>query len=94
MAADRGRTINYPALVARLCRIIELKEMSYDAFLQTDEWKAKADAAKQRYGGRCALDDAHPAEHAHHRTYVRRGREHPDDLVPICADCHKKFHGR
>lgn len=80
--------------IAYLVRVIQQKEMPYDEYLRTEEWQARATAAKARYGGRCALDDDHPAEHAHHRTYERRGRELPDDLVPLCADCHAKFHGR
>jgi hypothetical protein len=82
------------AFAAALVRVIQLKEMPYAEYLQTDDWKFRAEAAKKRYDGKCALDDSHPAEHAHHRTYARRGREWPADLIPLCADCHTKFHGR
>lgn len=82
------------ALLSRAVRVIQLKELPYDEYLQTEEWQAKAAAAKKRFGGRCALDASHPADHAHHRTYERRGREVADDLVPLCADCHAKFHNR
>lgn len=81
-------------IAERLARIVDLKEMPYDDFLQTSEWKDRAEQAKTTYGGRCALSDSHPAEHAHHRTYERRGRELPSDIVPLCADCHRKFHNR
>lgn len=79
-------------LVAHTARIIQLKEMPYDEYLQTDEWRRKADACKQRYGNTCALDNTHTADHAHHRTYQRRGREHPNDLIPLCAACHTHHH--
>ncbi len=82
------------ALVRYLARVIQLKEMPYDEFLQTNEWTYTAENAKARYGGKCALDDSHPAEDAHHRTYVRRGRELADDVIPLCRACHKKFHNR
>lgn len=81
-------------LVAYLFRVIELKEMPYDDYLQTPEWKARARRAKERWDFECALDERHEADHAHHRTYVRRGRELAADIVPLCADCHAKFHGR
>lgn len=81
-------------LLALALRVIQLKEMPYDAYLQTPEWEARAREAKTRYEGRCALDAAHPAEHAHHRTYERRGREYKNDLVPLCGPCHSMFHGK
>ncbi|HEX5370050.1 MAG TPA: hypothetical protein VFY10_11600 [Dehalococcoidia bacterium] len=81
-------------IAARLARLIHLKEMPYDEYLQTDEWKLRAAQCKERYGYTCALDDRHPAEHAHHRTYVRRGRERDTDLIPLCASCHEKHHGK
>jgi hypothetical protein len=77
-----------------LLRVVELKEMAYDEYLQTPEWKTLAETCKKRYDNRCALDANHPADQAHHRTYARRGREHPLDLIPLCADCHGRFHGK
>lgn len=84
----------YKALLVYLLRVIELKEMPYDEYLQTPEWKEKAENAKRRWGGNCALNADHPAEHAHHRTYARRGRERAADLIGLCADCHARFHGK
>lgn len=79
-------------LLVKALRTIELKEMPYQDYLQTPEWKERAERAKARWNGRCALDVRHEAEHAHHRTYDRRGREHENDLIPLCADCHQRFH--
>jgi hypothetical protein len=84
----------FKPLLLHALRVIELKELPYDEYLQSPEWKARAHAAKQRYLGRCALDATHPADDAHHRTYDRRGREHPTDIVPLCRACHDKFHKR
>lgn len=30
--------------------------------------------------------------HLHHLTYVRLGREHDEDLVPLCAPAHRRLH--
>lgn len=87
-------TLDTAPLSEYLLRIIELKEMPYDEYLQTREWKKLAARAKRRYGGKCALDETHEAVDAHHRTYVRRGRELDNDLIPLCRECHSKFHGR
>lgn len=76
-----------------LVEVIRLKELPYDEYLKTDHWHGVAESAKRRFDGRCALNDQHPADDAHHRTYVRRGRELRDDVVPLCRQCHSKFHG-
>lgn len=80
-------------LTCRLLRIVELKEMDYDDYLKTPEWKNKAERTKAKYDGCCALDEK-PSVDAHHRTYTRRGRELPNDLVPLCRECHAKFHNK
>lgn len=28
----------------------------------------------------------------HHRTYEHLGREHDDDLIPMCRNCHNQLH--
>lgn len=89
-----ARASLYLELASTLFRIIELKEMDYDDYLQTPEWKRHAALAKERYDGECALDATHPAVDAHHRTYKRRGREMTLDVVPLCRGCHTKFHDR
>ncbi|HXH87414.1 MAG TPA: hypothetical protein VNI55_02255 [Gaiellaceae bacterium] len=81
-------------VLARLLRVVELKEMSYPDYLDSPEWRERAAKAKTRYQGRCALDATHFAEDAHHRTYERRGREYDGDLIPLCRVCHSTFHKR
>lgn len=83
-----------PVVLTYAVRVIELKEMPYDEYLQTPEWKAKASKAKTRYQNECALDATHMAEDAHHRTYTRRGRERVTDILPLCRECHGRFHGK
>jgi hypothetical protein len=64
----------------------------YATYLQSAEWRQRADAAKARFGNRCALCNAERPLQAHHRTYERVGNELPDDLIALCADCHDGFH--
>lgn len=28
----------------------------------------------------------------HHKTYLRRGNENPDDLIVLCRECHEQEH--
>jgi hypothetical protein len=64
----------------------------YRQYLQTVEWRQRADATKARFGRRCALCNAEGTLEAHHRTYERVGNELPDDLTALCADCHAGYH--
>lgn len=68
--------------------------MHYEKYLESEEWKRKALAAKQRANFQCALGTRHrgPFE-VHHRTYERIGREAPGDLIVLCQDCHVRHHG-
>jgi hypothetical protein len=98
VARDASREYDWPALMVmlldRLSEIVWLKELPYDEYLRSDHWTNLAHQTKERMDGRCALDEDHAAEHAHHRTYARRGRERLADLVPLCGGCHAKFHGK
>lgn len=67
----------------------------YNQYIQSPEWRAKADEAKKRAGYRCQVCNR-PSSivtlHAHHRTYERLGHERPEDITVLCEDCHKLFH--
>jgi hypothetical protein len=63
----------------------------YMAYLKSPEWAAKRTAALASNGGRCQRCPS-PAVVAHHLTYERAGHELPDDLVALCAPCHRRAH--
>jgi 5-methylcytosine-specific restriction endonuclease McrA len=65
--------------------------MTYEEYLQSDEWKARATAAKERDGNRCRLCNSPDNLNAHHRTYERAGDEDPDDLTTLCKWCHTLY---
>jgi hypothetical protein len=68
--------------------------VDYKAYLQSDDWKARADAAKRRAGYRCQLCNRSRTQvilNVHHRTYERLGHEQPDDLTVLCEDCHGTY---
>lgn len=72
----------------------EDKEVKYRAYLQSKEWKAKAEAAKIRAGNRCQGCNRPRSEvqlEAHHRTYERIGKERPGDITVLCRDCHQSI---
>jgi hypothetical protein len=67
----------------------------YHEYIQSWQWKEKADSYKKKAGNRCQLCHvsgyARPL-HVHHNNYYRLGVERDTDLVVLCADCHKIFH--
>ena len=69
-------------------------KFNYHEYLLTPEWKAKADAAKEKAGHHCQLCNGDGLLHAHHRTYERIGHEDETDIIVLCANCHAKFHNK
>jgi hypothetical protein len=67
--------------------------MPYAEYLGTPEWQWLATQVKARAGFRCMLCNAGGELHAHHRTYGRRGCERLDDVIAVCAACHRHHHG-
>lgn len=64
----------------------------YRQYLESPEWRERADATKARFSGRCALCNAEGSLEAHHRTYDHVGDERPEDLTALCSDCHRAYH--
>ena len=73
------------------------KKLSYQEYINSDEWKKKASEAKKRANWRCQICNKHQSKiplHTHHRTYENLGNEKPEDLTVLCEDCHALFHGK
>jgi hypothetical protein len=73
-------------------RLVELRAMSYEQYLQTPEWKDRRRDAIYAADRRCQLCNAEGTLHVHHRDYTRRGAELPSDLTVLCQSCHEKHH--
>lgn len=68
-----------------------LSRLDYYEYIKSDEWKARADAAKERAGHRCQVCNKTGRLDAHHRTYERLGEELPEDITVLCHDCHELY---
>lgn len=70
-----------------------LKErQEYEAYLQTDAWRAKRAEALIRDRGVCRGCFQRPATQAHHLTYAHLGDELLFELISVCNDCHERIH--
>ena len=81
------RNIDLPELAR--CRL----GGSYERYITSDTWMYSPARLSEiaAAGNRCRLCDRGPPEAVltvHHRTYVRLGRELPQDLTALCLECH------
>jgi 5-methylcytosine-specific restriction endonuclease McrA len=65
-----------------------LRRLPYRDYLRTAHWSRVRDLALERDRFVCALCQATDRLQIHHRSYVRKGFEQPEDVVVPCEDCH------
>lgn len=66
----------------------------YSQYLDSEEWRQKADRVLFRDGGKCmaVLDGCQRrASHVHHLTYKHVGNEPLFDLISVCPSCHEQI---
>ena len=66
--------------------------LTYIDYLKTSDWKMRSQSIKEKWGFTCAICNRGGRLDLHHRTYERLGHEHFTDVIPLCIECHKKFH--
>jgi hypothetical protein len=64
-------------------------EHGYDAYLRSDWWQY---LRNRLLNTTCLGCWKEPACVLHHISYANKGSEKPEDLVPLCKECHKKLH--
>lgn len=64
----------------------------YRRYLQTAEWKERAESVMRRAGRMCEGCRKNPAIHVHHTTYAHVGAELLWELRAVCAQCHHRAH--
>lgn len=66
-----------------------------NGFYQSPEWRKLSAAARARDQGECALCGSTNRVQAHHRVHRREGGEDTlDNLISLCARCHRHAHSR
>lgn len=70
-------------------------EANYRDYLKSAHWRQFKAEAYKHYKRKCYLCNAQGKDaqiDLHHSTYERLGGELISDVIPLCHDCHSKFH--
>jgi hypothetical protein len=73
-------------------RLLELRSMPYEDYLDTDEWRAARKAKLRQVNHQCRRCGRDRYLHVHHLTYDHLGHEWLDELVVLCQPCHWDVH--
>ncbi len=65
----------------------------YPIYLASDAWQRRRDLVLQRADFVCEGCRELGADEVHHLTYDHVGAEFLFDLVALCRDCHRRWHG-
>ena len=80
---------------SREAYVASLNNISYAQYLNSWHWSCVRKKALEAAKERCQVCNTGPPEthiEVHHRTYIRRGQEEPEDVTVLCGKCHKRFH--
>jgi hypothetical protein len=72
--------------------IAALRRLPYAEYLKTTHWQRVRALALEAAAHACELCSATESLEVHHRTYERLGFERPNDVIALCADCHRDHH--
>ena len=95
-ATARKRDTTYALKrVKKYGRDLDLENMPYQEYLQTEYWKRFAHNARKRAGYHCQkCGRGNTLLDVHHLTYERRGKEWYSDVAVLCRHCHSVIHGK
>lgn len=68
------------------------RELAYEKYLQTPEWRIRRNRTLSDAGYTCQRCGVQRQLQVHHKTYDRLGAELPEDLEVLCRGCHEGHH--
>jgi len=75
------------------CSTIKNRAARAGSYYQTSSWRKLSRQVKQRDQGECALCSSTNRVQAHHIRHRREGGlDELDNLVSLCASCHRRIH--
>jgi hypothetical protein len=61
-------------------------------YYRSDHWRRRRAGLRKTACQKCGYNKQQHLQ-VHHLTYKRLGREMPEDVVTLCAYCHREAHG-
>jgi hypothetical protein len=83
-----------PVAVIKPVQKVLTRKQEYRLYITSSEWKEKASLIKKRDGYKCRFCESEKELNVHHITYASFKSEQPDDLITLCALCHRAAHER
>ena len=75
--------------------ILQMRVMPYKLYLQTKHWQHFRGETLKFAQYKCQLCNCKDKElNVYHRDYINLGYETFNDVIVLCGDCHKIFHGK
>lgn len=71
----------------------KIRQDDYQRYLHSKAWRDRRREALRLADHRCARCHRQGDLEVHHRSYERFGDERPEDLLVLCARCHRREHG-
>lgn len=69
-------------------------KVDYNEYMKSEGWANKRKEALDRAHNRCQLCALEYNLRVHHNSYSNLGDEREEDLIVLCDECHKKYHGK
>ena len=70
------------------------KVPDYKAYLKSRHWQRVRKRTLKRYGYKCMLCGKTNNLQVHHNNYKCLKHERYTDVIPLCSECHRKFHNK
>lgn len=67
-------------------------KLTYDWYINSASWERRKVAYYAKHPKKCRACGSTEEIHLHHHTYTRLGKEHDNDLIPLCREHHDAVH--
>ena len=67
---------------------------AYQEYLRSPRWRRRAAKIMKRAGGKCEGCLTRDAQEVHHTTYDHIYEEFAFELLALCSQCHRRYHGK
>jgi hypothetical protein len=71
---------------------MSLKDWYRNIYLESEGWRETRKNILDEFNNRCVVCDTNQKMNVHHFTYNNLGNETHQDALPLCRECHERYH--